>query len=388
MRLITAVWLVLLLPVTGRAEERRHAVAVRTPDGVILTGHVLPVTTDGSIVAGDIAAQTRQVLANLDALLRQHGGSLARAASVHVYLKRADDFAAMNAAYGPHFATDPPARTTIVAGLAHPDALVQMTAVGLVDGAPREALHPKGWPRSPNPYSYGIRSGDTVWLAGLVARRGSDLSIVEGDIGTQVGVIADNAEAILAEAGLTLADVVSSRVFITEAAAFQAMNMAYRARVPEPRPPRATVVCGLMHPAFRVEITLVAARGERRVFTTPRPDGSPGVANPNFSSAMRVGATVWVAGFLGVSESTRDDVDAQTREILATVTRTLTAAGSALDEVTEATVYVTRPELQQTVERRLREAVGRADLPITTVVTGLVAEGGLVEIVVTARSPR
>ena len=35
---------------------------------------------------------------------------------------------------------------------------------------------------SPNPYSYGIKTGTTLFLAGLVSRNGKDNSVVEGDM--------------------------------------------------------------------------------------------------------------------------------------------------------------------------------------------------------------
>lgn len=372
-------------PMPARAHLMHHA--TRTADGLVVTGHVLPVDAAGRLVEGAIGEQTTQALRNLDALLKAHGASLARAASVHVHLKRGGDFAAMNAAYAPMFAEAPPVRTTIVAEPRMPGALVQVSAVALAEGRERVVVFPPGWTKSPNPYSYGIRSGDTLWLAGLVARRGTDNAIVEGDMAAQARVVFDNAEAILGAAGFTLGDVVSARVFVTDAAAFQAMNEAYRARMPEPRPARATVVCALMHPAFAVEMTFVAVRGGKQAVTTPRPDGTPGTPGPNFSSAMRAGARTWLAGFLGTNDQTRGDVMAQAREALATTARTMKAAGVSWRDVVEAVVYVTDIAAAAGVERLVREASGRPDLPIVSVGTGLVAADGLVEIMVSASAP-
>lgn len=373
-------------PMPARAHLFHHA--TRAADGTVVTGHVLPVDAAGRVVQGDVGAQTSAALANLDALLNAHGSSLARAASVHVQLKRAGDFAAMNAAYAPRFPNAPPVRTTIVAEPALPGALVQVSAVALADGLPREVVFPAGWTKSPNPYSYGIRSGDTLWLAGLVARRGTDNAIVEGNMAAQARVVFDNAEAVLGAAGFSIADVVSSRVFITDAAAFQAMNEAYRARMPEPRPVRATVVSALMHPAFGVEMTFVAVKGRKQAFTTPLPDGSAGTPGPNFSSAVRVGSRTWLSGFLGNRDGHRGDVEAQTREILATIERTMKAAGTSWREVTDAVIYVTDIAAARDVERLVRTAAARADLPVVTIGTGLVAADGLVEIMVSAIAPK
>jgi enamine deaminase RidA (YjgF/YER057c/UK114 family) len=384
--------LLLLACVSSHAQERGvtmgRPIVAAYPDGFVVTSHVLPSTGDGRIAGGGIGGQTRQALQNLDASLKARGSSLARAASIHVYLRNAADFAEMNRAYAEFFAVDPPVRTTIVADLVAKDALIQVAAVALPPGAPREVVHPPGWTKSPNPYSYGIRSGDVLFLAGLVARRGQDNAIVEGDVATQTKAVLDNAEAILAAAGMGFADVVSSRVFITDVATFQEMNAAYRVRFPEPRPVRATVACALMNPAFTVEITLVADRRAKTAVTTPRPDGTAGTPGPNFSSALRVGERLYLSGFLGSNESNRGDIEAQTREALATARRTLQAAGATWADVVEAVVYVTDVSKAAGVATELSLAIGRAEVPIVAAGTGLVAPDGLVEVVLTARAPR
>ena len=130
----------------------------------------------GRVAAGDVRAETRQALANLRAAAEAAGASLGRAAKVNVFLRHASDFAAMNEVYSPLFTVDPPARTTVVSVLQDPEALVEIAMVLVAPGEPREVVHPAAWKRSPNPYSYGIRSGDTLFLAGLVSRRGRFVS--------------------------------------------------------------------------------------------------------------------------------------------------------------------------------------------------------------------
>jgi 2-iminobutanoate/2-iminopropanoate deaminase len=304
---------------------------------------------------------------------------------VHVYLARAEDFAAMNEVYAPAFAANPPTRTTIIAGLSTPGALVEMSAVAVPRGAPREVVHPAAWARSPNPYSYGIRSGDTLFLSGFVPRDTTTNQPVTGDIGTQTRIVLEHARDVLAAAGFSTGDVVSARVFLTQTASFDGMNLAYREALGAVRPVRATVVAGLMHPAYGVEITLVAARGPRRVVAAaPRADGTAGTPNPNFSAAIAVGDRVFVSGMLGRPDRHPDDVRGQTREALAAIARTLDAAGSRLADVTEATVYVTDLALRPAIDEVWREAFGPASPARTLVQTGLVVPGALVEVAVTA----
>jgi enamine deaminase RidA (YjgF/YER057c/UK114 family) len=74
----------------------------------------------GALVEGGVTAQTRQVMANLKAVLAGAGTSLDRAVMVRVYLVNFGDYAEMNAEYASHFAPGRlPARTTVgVTGLA------------------------------------------------------------------------------------------------------------------------------------------------------------------------------------------------------------------------------------------------------------------------------
>ncbi len=164
----------------------------------------------GTIVAeGDIRNQTRKVLESIDQTLQKAGSSLANAASLQVYLKSADDFAAMNEVYRTFWKADPPVRTTIVADFVVPNALIEISAVAVPTGGQRQVIHPPAWMQSPNPYSYGIKSGNTLFLAGMVARNGKDNSVVEGDMTAQTKAVLDNGAEILKAAGMGFEHVVA-----------------------------------------------------------------------------------------------------------------------------------------------------------------------------------
>jgi enamine deaminase RidA (YjgF/YER057c/UK114 family) len=361
----------------GSGASPRLAPHARVGRFVTLSAH-LPLDGTGRVISGGIREQTQRALERLGEAAAEAGVSLARAAAVHVYLRDAADFAAMNEAYAPFFPVDPPTRTTIVAPPVDRAALVAISAIVVADGEPREVVHPAGWKPSAHPYSFGIRSGDTLFLSGLVSRRGADGSAVDGDVGVQTRVILDNARDLLAAAGMTMADVVSSRVDITDPADFAAMNDVYRAAFAgAPPPARATVVAGLMLSTLLVEITLVAVRDGARVVV-----GSGGPLP--FSPAVGAGGRLWVAGMLGTSVSARVDTATQTREIVARVGQTLEQAGCAWRDVREATIFVTDAQLASSVLGEL--AAARPDgLPAGAVVqTGLVVPDATVEIMVTA----
>jgi enamine deaminase RidA (YjgF/YER057c/UK114 family) len=363
--------------IPGPMPNLPFSAAVRA-DGLIYVAGTL------SQEGGDIRTQTRKVLQDMSQTLQKAGSSLANVASVHVYLTSAGDFAAMNEVYRTFWPKDPPVRTTIVSDLVIPGALVEMAMVAVPDGGERVVVHPSDWMTSPNPYSYGIRSGDTLFLAGLVSRNGKDNTVVEGDMSTQTKAVLGNAGQILKAAGFGFDQVVASRVFITDGSKFQEMNKVYQTYFPKAPPARATVIAGLMGPQYVVEITLTAVRGAKEAFTTPAADGTPGKPNPNLSSAIKVGNRLYVSGILGNTADNKGDTEAQARETLARIGRTLKAAGFDWPHVVDGIVYITDVKNFDAMNRGYR-TIFTKDFPArATVRTGLVAADGLVEIMMVA----
>ncbi len=347
-------------------------------DGLIYVSGTLAADGSGRIIGpGDVGAQTRRVLERIEEILAAAGSSVAHAVSAIVYLRSAADFQAMNAAYRPFFPNDPPTRTTVITDLVAPDALVEIAMIAVPAGAERAVVHPDGWTASPNPYSYGIRTGDTVFLSGLVPRRGRDNSPVAGDIGVQTRAILDNASELLAAAGLTLGHVVCSRVYLTNAADFAGMNAAYRQAFGEAPPARATVTSGLAGPDFDVEMTFTASSARREAIGTP-PPGVP------ISPAIKAGQRLYLSGVLGNTPATAGDVGAQTRETLARIVRTLDSAGASPADVVDATVFLKDAAALDAMNAAYREVFAEACPARTTVGAPLVVDDGLVEIMVTA----
>jgi reactive intermediate/imine deaminase len=364
----------------GPAPSGPFSAAVKA-DGLIYVSGTLAEDDSGAIAApGDVAAQTRRVLDRIQEVLAAAGSSLEQAVSAMVYLRSAADFQAMNGAYRPFFPGEPPTRTTVMTDLVAPDALVEIAMVAVPAGAERVVVHPEGWMTSPNPYSYAIRTGDTVFLSGLVPRRGRDNSPIDGDIGVQTGAIIDNASELLAAAGLTLGHVVSSRVYLTDAAHFAGMNQAYRQAFGEAPPARATVKSGLAGPDFLVEMTFTASAARRAAIGTP-PPGVP------ISPAIRAGHRLYLSGALGNTPATAGDVAAQTRETLVRIRKTLEAAGASPDDVVDGTVFLKDAGTLAAMNEAYREVFAGAYPARTTVGTPLVVDDGLVEIMVTAVVP-
>jgi aminoacrylate peracid reductase len=287
----------------------------------------------------------------------------------------------MNDAYRQVWQALPPTRTTVVADLLTPGALVEMSAVGVQAGDDRRVVHPASWMRSPNPYSYGLRSGDTLWLSGLIARNGRDNSVVNGDIAHQTRTIIDNARELLAADGLSLAHVVSARVFLTDLGDFDAMNRVYREYFPAAPPARATVGAALAGPAYSVEMTFVASAAPRRALQ------GAGVPNPNLSPAVVTGGTAYISGLLAdVAVVGEGDARAEVRDIVRKLDALLADARLAREDVRDLLVYVTEPAVAEAVLGECRAAFG-AKPAVTPIVASLAMRGARVEIMTVASRP-
>ena len=103
--------------------------------GVLYCSGQIPLDpATGEMVAGDIEAQTRQVFANLSAVLEAAGSSLDRVVRASVYLADLSLFPRVNAIYAEHFRASPqPARSTIQAAALPLGAQVEIDVIALVD---------------------------------------------------------------------------------------------------------------------------------------------------------------------------------------------------------------------------------------------------------------
>lgn len=107
-----------------------YSQAITAGNFVFCSGQI-PLTPDGTLIEGDVAAQTRQVLRNLQAVLAAAGSSLDQVIKTTVFLADMRDFAAMNAVYAEFFPVHPPARSTVQVARLPRDARVEIEAVAV-----------------------------------------------------------------------------------------------------------------------------------------------------------------------------------------------------------------------------------------------------------------
>ena len=87
----------------------------------------------GKLVEGDIAAQTEQVMKNLQAVLAEAGTSFDNVVKSTVFLADINDFAAMNGVYGRYVGENPPARSAFQVAALPLGARVEIEMVALVE---------------------------------------------------------------------------------------------------------------------------------------------------------------------------------------------------------------------------------------------------------------
>ncbi|MDN4076240.1 MULTISPECIES: RidA family protein [Fictibacillus] len=92
----------------------------------------IPLTAEGTMVEGDIAAQTHQVFKNLQAVLKEANSSLEQVVKTTVFIKDMNDFGTINEVYGEYFSEHKPARSCVEVARLPKDAQIEIEVIALV----------------------------------------------------------------------------------------------------------------------------------------------------------------------------------------------------------------------------------------------------------------
>jgi 2-iminobutanoate/2-iminopropanoate deaminase len=106
-----------------------YSAGIRAGNMVFSAGQVGIDPATGKMVEGGIEAQTRQVLRNVQAVLRAAGSDLDRVVKTTVFIQDMNDFSKMNAVYGDFFKDKPPARSTVQVAALPLGAAVEIEAI-------------------------------------------------------------------------------------------------------------------------------------------------------------------------------------------------------------------------------------------------------------------
>ncbi len=138
-----------------------------------------------------------------------------------------------------------------------------LAAAALIATGPAVAQAVISTPSAPaaiGPYSQAIQAGPTLYLAGQIAIDPATNQVKSGTIEEETKLVLDNLKAVLEAAGMTMANVVSTTVFLADLNEFPRMNAVYATYFPTNPPARATVQVARLPRDVKVEISAIAFR--------------------------------------------------------------------------------------------------------------------------------
>ncbi len=127
-------------------------------------------------------------------------------------------------------------------------------------GGGRQVIRPENYPYFGLPYSPGILTGNTLYIAGHLGRDPDTTELVSGGIEGETRQSLANIREVLQAAGMEFEDVVSVTAYIVDIGEFATFNEVYREYFPEDPPARATVQVAALNVGARVELQMIAVR--------------------------------------------------------------------------------------------------------------------------------
>lgn len=114
-------------------------------------------------------------------------------------------------------------------------------------------------PAAIGPYSQGVRVGNLFFFSGVIPLDPDTGALVGADAAEQTAQVLQNIRALLASQGLSPQNVVKTTVFLTDIAAFGAVNDVYASLFDSEPPARSCVEVSALPKRALVEIECVAA---------------------------------------------------------------------------------------------------------------------------------
>lgn len=122
----------------------------------------------------------------------------------------------------------------------------------------REVIATNDAPKAIGPYSQAIRANGFLFLSGQTPIDPATQQLISGSIAEQTERVLRNLEAVLKQAGSSMAKVVRCGVFLKDMNDFTAMNEVYGKFFPSNPPARTTIQAAKLPKDCQVEIDAIA----------------------------------------------------------------------------------------------------------------------------------
>jgi reactive intermediate/imine deaminase len=352
----------------------------------------------------DIKLQTDYILKNMARTFKAAGTSLDNVIKAQVFLMDLNDFNGFDEVWKQHFKVPPPRTTIGTTGLLVKDTLVEIDLIATLPDKPGKVIKSAA-PKPLANYSEAMQAGDLIFAAGQLAsdfktgvpasaRRGENFPFYGSDIQLQTEFVLENLKKTFEAAGSSLDHVVKAQVFMTNLNDFAGFDQVWKRYFKVP-PPRTTVgTSGLLVRETLVEIDLIGYVPRSGLKHEVIKSGAPRPL-ANYSEAFTLGDFVFAAGQIasdyktGVPTEARkhpnfpfygSDIKLQATYILNNLKQTFEAAGSSIDNVVKAQVFLTDLKNFAAFDEVWKEFF-KVPPPRTTVgTTGLLVKDALVEI--------
>lgn len=235
---------------------------VQVDDTLYLSGQIA-LDRQGNLVGrGDIDAQADQAAQNVIRMLEAAGGSADDVVYTCLYITNPAYISAVRAARQKFGLTGCPSTLIVIPSLATADFLVEIEAIAVI-GTEKTAIKPADVHEVSGRYEHAIVAGDTVYMAGQIALDPDGNLVGPGDAEAQARQLYANMERVLAAAGATLDDIVSTTVYMTNLQHREGHNKV-RGELGIFSPANTSVVISaLAQPEFLLEVEAIAVLGDR-----------------------------------------------------------------------------------------------------------------------------
>lgn len=108
-----------------------YSQAVLKGNTLFISGQIALNPESGDLMTGDIKAETKQVMENLNGILTEAGMNFSNVCKSSIFLKNMDDFAMVNEVYGSYLSSDFPARETVQVSKLPLDVNVEISVIAM-----------------------------------------------------------------------------------------------------------------------------------------------------------------------------------------------------------------------------------------------------------------